>query len=456
MSTEDSLKRIIKRERQARKAAETVIEQKALELYHLNQNLVNLNGSLEEKILERTKEIEDSKQELIVAKEAAESATKAKSEFLSNMSHELRTPMNAVVGITNLLLSGDPRSDQQEYLKTLLASAEQLLGLINDILDFSKIETGAISFESIDFNLAQLLDDVERVMKFKAEEKELNLSFSVDKGTPTWLKGDYFRLKQVFINLIGNAVKFTDKGGVKVLAAPEFPDSLSNDPISIKFQVIDTGVGIAKDKLGTIFEQFSQENESITRKFGGTGLGLSITQQLIVMQGGKIWVESELGKGSTFLFTLPFVTGKPKEAEKKEAIKESGAADTLKGLRVLVAEDNKINRFVISKFMDTWQIDYELAENGKIAVEKISDGIFDLVLMDLQMPEMDGLEATRQIRAISEPYFQQLPIIALTASVVQDVKEQAINAGMNDFATKPFIPAELSKIIQKYAPSTTE
>ncbi len=215
-------------------------------------------------------------------------------------------------------------------------------------------------------------------------------------------------------------------------------------------------MGIAKDKLGTIFEQFSQENESITRKFGGTGLGLSINQQLIVMQEGKIWVESELGKGSNFIFTLPFVKGKPKESEKKEAIKESGAADTLKGLKVLVAEDNKINRFVISKFMDTWQIDYELAENGKIAVEKISDGVFDLVLMDLQMPEMDGLEATRQIRSIREPYFQELPIIALTASVVQDVKEQAINAGMNDFATKPFIPAELSKIIQKYAPSPSE
>ncbi|MEM7509470.1 MAG: ATP-binding protein [Bacteroidota bacterium] len=455
MSTEDSLKRIIKRERQARKAAESVIEQKALELYHLNQNLVNLNGSLEEKIIERTREIEESKEELISAMEAAESATKAKSEFLSNMSHELRTPMNAVVGITNLLLSGEPRTDQQEYLKTLLASAEQLLGLINDILDFSKIETGAITFESIDFNLVQLLDDVERVMKFKAEEKELALSFSVDKQTPTWLKGDYFRLKQVFINLIGNAVKFTDKGGIKVLASPEFPEA-SDDPISIKFQVIDTGVGIAKDKLGTIFEQFSQENESITRKFGGTGLGLSITQQLIVLQEGKIWVESELGKGSTFLFTLPFVKGKPKESEKKEAIKESGIADTLKGLRVLVAEDNKINRFVISKFMDTWQIDYELAENGKIAVEKISDGVFDLVLMDLQMPEMDGLEATRQIRSIREPYFQKLPIIALTASVVQDVKEQAINAGMNDFATKPFIPAELSRIIQKYAPGPAE
>ncbi len=214
MSTEDSLKRIIRRERQARKAAESVIEQKALELYHLNQNLVNLNGSLEEKIIERTREIEESKQELIIAMEAAESATQAKSEFLSNMSHELRTPMIAVVGITNLLLSGEPRTDQQEYLKTLLASAEQLLGLINDILDFSKIETGAITFESIDFNLVQLLDDVERVMKFKAEEKELALSFLVDKETPTWLKGDYFRLKQVFINLIGNAVKFTDKGGI--------------------------------------------------------------------------------------------------------------------------------------------------------------------------------------------------------------------------------------------------
>ena len=214
MSTEDSLKRIIRRERQARKAAESVIEQKALELYHLNQNLVNLNGSLEEKIIERTREIEESKQELIIAMEAAESATQAKSEFLSNMSHELRTPMIAVVGITNLLLSGEPRTDQQEYLKTLLASAEQLLGLINDILDFSKIETGAITFESVDFNLVQLLDDVERVMKFKAEEKELALSFLVDKETPTWLKGDYFRLKQVFINLIGNAVKFTDKGGI--------------------------------------------------------------------------------------------------------------------------------------------------------------------------------------------------------------------------------------------------
>ncbi|MEM9932209.1 MAG: ATP-binding protein [Bacteroidota bacterium] len=452
MASEEALKRIIKRERQARKSAESVIEQKSLELYNLNQNLLNLNGSLEEKIKERTREIEESKQELIDARDAAESATKAKSEFLSNMSHELRTPMNAVVGITNLLLSGNPRDDQNEYLKTLLASAEQLLGLINDILDFSKIETGAITFETIDFELVGLLDDVERVMKFKAEDKSLSLRFTVDVHTPKWLRGDYFRLKQIFINLIGNAIKFTSSGGVEVKVSHEYPESPTYDPISIKFEVKDTGIGISEEKLEHIFEQFSQENESTSRKFGGSGLGLTITRELIELQGGKIWVESELGKGATFTFLLPFQQGKPIDADKKEAIKESGAAEKLKGLRVLVAEDNKINRFVISKFMDNWGINYELAENGKIAVEKLSDGVFDLVLMDLQMPEMDGLEATRKIRSLPAPYFQKLPIIALTASVVQDVKEQAINAGMDDFATKPFIPAELSKIIQKYAP----
>lgn len=369
-------------------------------------------------------------------------AAKAKEEFLASMSHEIRTPMNAVIGITNLLLDESPRTDQLEYLDTLKFSSKNLLGIINDILDFSKIETGNITFEKINFSLAALLKNIIETFKVTSSNKGIALRL---KGQADKLKhqlvGDPTRLTQIFTNLIGNAIKFTTKG--YVLLNAEIMET-NNKVVSIYFEVEDTGIGIPENKLDFIFESFTQAADDTTRLYGGTGLGLTITKKLIDLQGGKIQVKSQKGEGSTFYFTLSFPVGKP--IIPKVAQKVAGSLSSkvgLEGYTILLAEDNKINQLVAKKILKKWKVKLDIANDGVEAVEMVTKKTYDLILMDIQMPRMNGFEATKKIRALDAPQ-KDVPIIALTASAYNLASENIkTQYDMDAYVCKPFNPDHL-------------
>ncbi|MEL6253715.1 MAG: ATP-binding protein [Bacteroidota bacterium] len=385
-------------------------------------------------------------EELILAKEKAEAAAIAKTNFLSTMSHEIRTPMNAVIGLTNLLIQENPRQDQLDNLNVLKFSGENLLVLINDILDFNKIEAGRVDFEEIDFSLKTVANTIKEALGVKARDKGIGLRIYMDSALPEVVLGDPTRLSQILNNLIGNAVKFTEKGKVTVdIALREEKD----DKLYIDFEVEDTGIGIPEDKIASVFESFTQSNSTITRKYGGTGLGLSITKRLIELQGSEIKLKSELGVGSKFYFTLPLKKSRRK-AIQEESRESAPLVESLKGVKVLLVEDNKVNQMVAKKFLSHWGIEVEIAENGLIATELVRQLEFDIILMDLHMPVMDGYTATKTIRSFEEERFQNIPIIALTASVLQPTQKGVREVGMTDFVSKPFKPEELNSKIAKY------
>ena len=387
------------------------------------------------------------RQELISAKEQAEQAAQAKTEFLSVMSHEIRTPLNAVIGYAHLLGSENPRPDQVEYIDSLRISSENLLSLINDILDYSKIEAGMIELEQTEVNLGELARAILKTHQLRAEERQLRLEGLIDPRLPQRVLADPVRLGQVLNNLIGNAVKFTEQGRVTVRATLTRE---GREDVGVRFEVADTGIGIDPKLHEKIFDRFTQANSATNRRFGGTGLGLTITRQLVSRMGGRIQLDSAPGEGATFSFDLNFPRiFTPEHSHQPAAQPETADAEALSGLRVLVVEDNAINRKIMSKFLTKWQVtQIDLAEDGQRGYEAACQGTYDVILMDLQMPVMTGLEATQAIRAQGIT----TPIIALTADAMPDVRERILQAGMDDLATKPFHPQHLFEKLARYLP----
>ena len=374
-------------------------------------------------------------------------ASLAKDEFLSTMSHEIRTPLNAVIGVSHLLLLEEPKEEQMENLNALKYSSEHLLALINDILDFNKIEAGKVEFENAEFNIDDLLTGVQSSFLNRAVDKDILLKVKKDKNLPSLVKGDRTRLTQILSNLVSNAIKFTKEGKVVIDVEVE---ERNTEAILINFSVNDTGIGIEKDKFEKIFKSFAQANSSTTREFGGTGLGLAICKKLIELQGSKLTVESTVGKGSEFSFTLSFTPIKQQKHATSNYIIEQNNNNDLAGMKILVVEDNVMNVMVIKKFLSKWGVEIDIAENGKIGIDKAIIGNYDIILMDLQMPVMNGYDATLAIRESGISSLKSIPILALTASAQQDVKEKTSKYGMNGYVSKPFNPTDLYETLKYY------
>lgn len=406
------------------------------------ENMVGFQTSARD--VTKRKEFEQSLRE---AKEKAEEATMAKSKFLSMMSHEIRTPMNAIIGFTNLLLNSEPRADQKESLEILKFSGENLLTIINDILDFSKIESDKIELESIDFDLHKLVMNIKNMLEQRMTQKGVDLIFNYHQNLPRIVKGDSVRIAQVITNLAANAIKFTEAGTVQVSVTSK---GILGNMHQVHFAVKDTGIGIESHKIESIFERFAQADSDTTRKFGGTGLGLSITKSLLNLMNSEIHVESEVGKGSTFSFELLLEEGCARLPKVSSVEKHDHENFSTNGITVLLVEDNRVNQIVASKFLRGWGIRVETANNGREALEMIQQKSYDLVLMDVQMPVMDGYEAVSCIRSLNKPYFKEVPIIALTASAMHGMREKVLEVGMTDFISKPFVPGDLHAKIKKY------
>ena len=382
-------------------------------------------------------ELKRAQQAMQQAKEVAEGLASSKSEFLANMSHEIRTPMNAVIGLSELALESEDPAEKQSHLKQINESSKDLMGILNDILDLSKIEAHQLSVENITFNFDDLLASVNRM--FDAREKGVAFKIIRDEQIASLLLGDPLRLRQVLINLLGNAFKFTDKGRV-TLEVTQL--QAGTDNTTLRFFVRDSGIGMTIEQLDSLFQPFSQADSSISRRFGGTGLGLTISRNLVHLMGGELLVESQTGTGSTFSFILTFAKAgdhQPRLAEKAADVRE--LVQLLQGKRVLLTEDNRINQLVATKMLEKNGLLVNIANNGAEAIQRLQEAVYDVVLMDIQMPVMDGLEATRLIR--QDAMFATLPIVAMSAGVTLDEKDACDKAGMTSFVAKPINSAEL-------------
>ena len=390
-----------------------------------------------------------AEQKLREAKELAEESTKIKSEFLANMSHEIRTPMNGILGLTSLAMKNEISDSQKAYLTKIDQSAKSLLRILNDILDFSKIEAGKLTIEKTEFSINSVLNEIRNILAFSISQKGIDLIIDISKELELDFNvvGDSLRLQQVILNLTGNAIKFTNEGSVSIGVSVKEKHENTADLI---FSIKDTGIGMTKEQMGKIFGAFDQADSSTTRKYGGTGLGLAISKSLIELMGGTIWLESEMGVGTTFFFTAELEIKEARSLTDKNgngnAAADAGNNDgdafivpeELLGSRILIAEDNEINQLIAIEYISGAGFNYDIANNGAEAVKMVGQNDYRLILMDIQMPEMDGLTATNIIRSNNK--FDHIPIVAMTANAMQGDRDRSLGAGMDDHITKPFIP----------------
>jgi len=391
-------------------------------------------------------ERERAEAELKIAKQAADDANQAKGDFLAYTSHEIRTPLNAIIGFSDVLMTSPLNDTQRDYSRRIKNAGTRLLTLINDLLDLSKIEAGKLNIEYADFELRQTLDEVVQEQAVKAREKQITLQLTIDDNVPDALIGDSLRLRQIVLNLIGNAIKFTPAQGhvitrAQVVAYGEQP--------RVRFSVTDTGIGIPPDKVGALFERYTQADASTARKYGGTGLGLSICKSLVELMGGSIGVTSEAGKGSVFSFELPFKV----QAAKAAVAPVPPAANSIAGMRVLVAEDNEHNQLLIELLLKKQGVQSVMVSNGVEAIENLGQNSYDLVFMDLEMPVMGGFEAVAAIREAEKQSGTRMAIVALSAHAPDEQRESCITAGMDDYLMKPINTKALQAVLHRFAPS---
>ena len=390
------------------------------------------------KIQRKIKQIESEQAGLILAKERAEQAKRIKENFLANMSHEIRTPINGIIGLSHLLKNSDPTKDQGNMIHLLEVSSQSLLGIVNDILDLSKIEAGKFKIIKSKTNIIKLAEAIIELMQFSVAGKGLDLFLKIDPEVPEIILADGLRLNQILMNLLSNAIKFTAKGSVTLeISALE----KKNSEVKLQFSVIDSGIGIAPESINKVFESFEQAEDNTSQKFGGTGLGLSIVKKLAELKGGSISLTSELNKGSTFYFTNWYDVIAAKASESDTQVPSE--MEKFINVSILVAEDNAINSFMLTRILKNWDVETEVAENGKKVLERLKERDFDLILMDTHMPVMGGLEATMLIRSDFYDSKRNIPIISLSATVMEEEEQAARDAGANDVLGKPFDPAIL-------------